>query len=66
MDKWRLVDAELNAGVELDAAEWRAASVEKAAGTVENVVAGGRPGGEEREDDGRSGAVENTAAVWSR
>jgi hypothetical protein len=30
LDDWRLVDAELDAGVELDAAEWRAAPVEKA------------------------------------
>jgi hypothetical protein len=56
--------------MELDAAEWCTAPVEKEAGTVENVVAGRWPGGEEgygerrrwsivkREDGGQSGTVE--------
>jgi len=47
LDDWRLVDAELDAGVELDAAEWhaspvdKATSVEKEAGAVENAATGG-------------------------
>jgi hypothetical protein len=43
---WRLVDVELDAGVELDAAEWRSAPMEKAVGAMENTVAGGWPDGE--------------------
>jgi hypothetical protein len=62
---------------ELDAVEWRATSVEKAANTVGNAAAGRWPverkdGGRrrwsvvEREDDGQSGAVESAAAAWLR
>jgi hypothetical protein len=53
LDKWRHVDAELDAGVELDVTEWRAtllekaAPVEKAAGAVESAAAGKWPDGGE-------------------
>ena len=53
MDDWRLinaevdVDVELNASAEFDSAERRVALVEKAADAVENAAAGGWPGGEE-------------------
>jgi hypothetical protein len=47
LDEWRLVEVELNGGVELDAAEWRAAPVEKVASAVESAVMGRWPGGEE-------------------
>jgi hypothetical protein len=53
LDEWRHVDAELDAGVELDVTEWRAAPLEKAAlvekvaGAVESAGAGRWPGGEE-------------------
>jgi hypothetical protein len=49
LGEWRLIDAKLNTGVELDAAEWRAAPVEKvvpvekAASAVEDAVAGRWP-----------------------
>jgi uncharacterized protein YdaU (DUF1376 family) len=49
LGEWRLVDAELDTGVELDAAEWHAAlvekvaPVEKATGAVENAAAGRWP-----------------------
>jgi hypothetical protein len=57
--------------------EWRAAPVEKAANAVRNAAASRWPverkdGGwrrwsvVEREDDGRSGAVESAAAAWLR
>ena len=46
MDEWRLIDAELNASVELDVAMWPVALVERT-DMVENAAAGGWPGGEE-------------------
>jgi hypothetical protein len=46
LDDCRLIDAELDADVGLDAAERRPPPVEKAADVVENVVAGGRLSGE--------------------
>ena len=66
---------ELDAGAELNAVEWRAASVEMAAGAVENVAAGGWPGGEEGwwvaalergRERGRRLVGRGGAAVWSR
>jgi hypothetical protein len=47
LGEWRLVDAKLDIGAELDATEWRVAPlekavpVEKALSAVENAVAGG-------------------------
>jgi hypothetical protein len=75
LDDCRLIDAELDADVGLDATERRPPPVEKAADVVENAVAGGRLGGEEgwqattlkRGEERRwrpvGGAVESTAAV---
>jgi hypothetical protein len=68
LDEWRLIDAEL------DVMDWRAAPVEKATSAVENTAASGWPGGEEgwravaleRENGGRSGAVESVMGAWSR
>jgi hypothetical protein len=71
LDEWRLIDREL------DAAEWHTALVDKAAGVVENTTADGWPNGEEgwrtaalerggERGQRRSGAVESTAAAWSR
>jgi hypothetical protein len=63
---------------ELNAAEWHATPIEKASGAVENASSSGWPGGEEgwrvatlehggeREDNGRSSAVESIVAAWSR
>jgi hypothetical protein len=80
LDDWRLVHAELDAGAELDTAEWRASPVEKAtpvekeAGTMENAAAGRCPGGDEgwREvalerggDEGRQPIRCSGMAVWS-
>jgi hypothetical protein len=47
LDDWKLIDVELDAGVELDATEWRTALVDKVACVVENAATGGWPGGEE-------------------
>ena len=47
LDDWRLVDAVLDVGAELNVVEWRAALVEMAAGAVENAVAGRWPSGKE-------------------
>lgn len=59
--------------MELDAAEWCTAPVEKATGAVENAMVGGCPCGEEgwraatlEHDGGWSGAVESAVAPWSR
>ena len=77
LDEWRLIDAELNASVELDVAMWPVALVEKAADAVESAAAGGWPSGEEgwrwwywsameTEDGGRSGAAVSVAVVLLR
>ena len=58
MDVWRLIDAELDAGAELDAMEWLAALVEKVASAVENAAVGGWLGGDEGWQAVRWSAVE--------
>jgi hypothetical protein len=69
LGEWRLIDAELDTGAELDTAEWHAApmekaatcTVEKAGGVVENATANGWP--VERKDGAAGGGV---GARWRK
>jgi hypothetical protein len=54
-----LVDVELDAGLKLDATEWRAAPVERKDGGRQRWSA------VERDTGGQSGTVESNAAAWS-